>query len=406
MLLLVAGSLFWLTQTSPDAPKYSFNDSPQHTGKGYPAAPAKPAVTVDDIIAKLRAKSLMPPLRIDAPVKLAPLAMAKTYFSSLADAMPVLYPELPADVDRKAAIAAAKTNGQEPFYTSKAIGSFQQLQQAPRPALTAHVDPPATALEEPDQQLETSSIVKLSPTRRKRWSVMMSFAPAIGYRKLYDGNQKSNFGNSPVLVQRLNVNEFVDHQPAIGFEFGGAFRYEASRSLVLKTGLQLNLTRYTIEAFAHTPEKATLTLNTAYGYQNDTLVATSNMRNFSGIHPERLQNQYLQIALPIGAELKLFGYSKFQVNLAGSLQPSYLLNANQYLLSSDFTNYVKEPSLIRRWNVATSIEAFFSYQSGDLRWQLGPQFRYNLLSTYKKEYPIKENLMEYGVKVGISKTIR
>ena len=37
-----------------------------------------------------------------------------------------------------------------------------------------------------------------------------------------------------------------------------------------------------------------------------------------------LQNQYLQVTIPIAAELKLMGDQKLQVNIAAGLQPSYL----------------------------------------------------------------------------------
>jgi hypothetical protein len=82
------------------------------------------------------------------------------------------------------------------------------------------------------------------------------------------------------------------------------------------------------------------------------------------------------------------------------------MNRNSYLLTTDYTNYTKEPSLFRKWNLNGGVEAFLSYQIGGLRWQIGPQFRYQLLSTYTNKYSLRENLMEYGIKIGISKTIR
>ncbi|MCG7860222.1 hypothetical protein MD537_24795, partial [Flavihumibacter sediminis] len=42
-----------------------------------------PSVTVDDIIAKLRAKSFMPPLTIEAPVALKPLGIRRELRPSL-----------------------------------------------------------------------------------------------------------------------------------------------------------------------------------------------------------------------------------------------------------------------------------------------------------------------------------
>src|SRR5690606_36893680 len=138
----------------------------------------------------------------------------------------------------------------------------------------------------------------------------------------------------------------------------------------------------------------------------DTITAYSSIRNHGGRYPEALQNQYAQLSLPIGAEFKVLGDKRFQINIGGTIQPTYLLYNNTYLLTSDYGNYTKDPGLVRKWNVNAALEAYISYNMGGLRWQLGPQFRYQLLSTYNDLYPIREYLMEYGVKIGISKTLK
>jgi hypothetical protein len=100
------------------------------------------------------------------------------------------------------------------------------------------------------------------------------------------------------------------------------------------------------------------------------------------------------------------GNRRLQLNVAGSIQPTYLLMNSAYMLTSDFSNYTKESSLVRKWNVNAGVETFISYYMGGVRWQIGPQFRYQLLSSYTNRYPIHEYLMEYGMKIGVSKTIR
>ena len=136
------------------------------------------------------------------------------------------------------------------------------------------------------------------------------------------------------------------------------------------------------------------------------IVGYSDIRNFGGTSPEEIKNQYFQLSMPVGIEFKVFGNDKLQFNIASTIQPTYLLNSNTYLITSDFKNYAKKPSLVRKWNMNAGAEAFIAYERGGVRWQVGPQFRYQLLSSYRKEYPIKEYLMEYGIKVGITKTIR
>ena len=107
----------------------------------------------------------------------------------------------------------------------------------------------------------------------------------------------------------------------------------------------------------------------------------------------------------MGIEIKILGNEKLQFSIAATLEPTYLLNRNSYLLATDYSNYIKDPALFRRWNFNGGIEAFASYKLGKLRLQLGPQFRYQLLSTFVGAYPIKENLKEYGLKIGITKSI-
>ncbi len=59
------------------------------------------------------------------------------------------------------------------------------------------------------------------------------------------------------------------------------------------------------------------------------------------------------------------------------------------------------PSLTRRWNMNTSFELFSAHQTGKVKWRVGPQVRYQLMSSFSKNYPIKEHLFDFGLKMGI-----
>ncbi len=425
MLLLVLSGIIWLANTSPVAISTKGQDPQTVSGPSFREGgvnSTRSTVTVDDIIEKLRAKSLIPPMSIAAPLSLSPLQLRKpahlsdTYKVSdtpegnFGDQAVFTFTPEPVSVEiPRIIVNTSPVQLPEVDLAAKAVPAIDRT-SAGLPIIAApNLTLASSQLIEHGPNSEFSSLVQVSqvkPKAKNKVSYLMSFAPSIGYRNLFDGKNHITYGNSPLMVRHFDVNQFVDHQPSIGFELGAGVRYQVSRVLAIRTGLQFNLTRYSIAAFSHSPEKTTLSLNPDYGYQRETMVATSNVRNIVGNDPERLQNQYLQIAVPVAAELKLFGDSKLQVNIAAGIQPVYLLNTNQYLLSNDFSNYVKEPSLVRRINLATSMEAFVSYNTGNIRWQVGPQFRYNLMSTYKKQYAIRENLMEYGVKIGISKTIR
>lgn len=248
--------------------------------------------------------------------------------------------------------------------------------------------------------------IRLSQSRKSKLDLQFYFSPTISYRRLADNKYgNANQRNIPLASNYLNINRFVDHNPSIGAEFGSNVLWKAGRNFTIKTGLQLNYSRYSIKAYKFYFEKASIALNPV-GRSADTLTSYTSFRNFSGYSPELLQNQYLQVSMPIGAEVKIIGNKRLQFNVAGTIQPSYLLFNDTYLLSTDYVNYAKEPSLVQKWNIHTSFETFISYKVGGVRWQVGPQFRYQMLSTYNDRYPIKEYLMEYGVKVGVSKTLK
>jgi hypothetical protein len=128
----------------------------------------------------------------------------------------------------------------------------------------------------------------------------------------------------------------------------------------------------------------------------------SNYRNFNGAQTDWLQNFYFQVSTPIGAEIKLHGTEKMYVGAATTIQPTYVLGDRAYLITADYKNYAQVPWLMRRGNVNTSLETFVAYSTGKVNWQVGPQVRYQLLSSFVNKYPVKENLFDFGLKVGIS----
>lgn len=256
--------------------------------------------------------------------------------------------------------------------------------------------------------LAHNAVYELRVPKQRRLSWQLSFVPTMNYRTLKGSNHPSEVKTVP-----LNPNpdddplKLLNHKPALGFEVGSNILYAVNKTFTLKTGIQFNYIRYDIQAYSsNTAVPAIIALNTSYGgIVTGQLNSYTRYRNFNGDEPTNLTNQYFQLALPMGLEINLLGKRKLQVGIGGSVQPTYLLKKNPYLLTADY-KYATEPALVRRWNVNTSAEAFISYKTGDLKWQVGPQLRYQLFSSFIKQYPIRENLFEYGIKIGVTKTIR
>lgn len=281
-------------------------------------------------------------------------------------------------------------------------------QKAATPLRSTLVDAAAAEDEQRINWMQQYAVYELVMPKPQRLSWQLAFSPTMSYRKLKgsDAAISSDIKNVPIATGvASNPDKLVNHKPALGFEIGSHFFYAVNKTLQLKAGVQFNYSRYAIQAYgSFATDVATIALNNAR--RDDPITNLTQIRNFGGDRSEDIQNQYFEFSMPVGLQIRVLGNEKIQLGVAGTIQPTYLINRNSYLITTDFKNYTREPSLVRKWNVNTGAELFIAYKTGDLKWQIGPQFRYQLLSSYVKEYPIREFLMEYGVKFGVTKTIR
>ena len=230
--------------------------------------------------------------------------------------------------------------------------------------------------------LTIESVINSFRKKEKRFGLQLNFTPTVSYRHLSDDS----------------IDQKVTHKPYFGFQLGLTSKYAISNRVKLLGGLQFSVNRYGIKTNKSSTEVAKYKLN----HGMDSVAQLTNYNNVEGYHPEWLQNFYFQISAPVGVEVKLKGDENMQFVIASTLQPTYIIGDRAYLISSDYINYAELPRLIRRWNVNASVETFVAYSSGRLKWQVGPQVRYQLLSSFDKAYPVKENLFDFGLKVGIS----
>jgi hypothetical protein len=242
-------------------------------------------------------------------------------------------------------------------------------------------------------------------SKRLIWELFIT--PTVSYRKWsanksFDGNVPPFASVSYPFASSGDVNSEVIHKPDMGLEVGFSTKYPLTKSLKLTGGLQFNINRYDIKAFASSGEQATINLNGGTG--NNSVTAWTYYRNYNGYKSDWLKNFYFSVSAPVGAELRLFGNDKTSFGIAGTVQPTYILKDRAFLISTDYKNYVEIPRLIRHLNVNTSFETFVSYTSrhSKTRWQIGPQVRYQVLSSFQSKYPVKENLFDFGLKLGVT----
>lgn len=247
---------------------------------------------------------------------------------------------------------------------------------------------------------------------RKKWKdrTEMEFyvTPGVGYRKL-----SSNARFEPTAVTSLtatpppssDVNKSVSQKPGMGLEAGFGLAYAVAKNIRLKAGVQLNYTSYGINANeTYHPVLTTLMLNdlnTGYSYLSP---RTTTLSNIPGAQKVTVHNKTYQVSVPVGIAVKLAGKNKLEWYAGATVQPSLILGGTAQLPSSDYQSYVVDPSLMRKWNMNTSVETYINYKLGNYSLQVGPQLRYQVLSTYSKKYTLNEKLYNMGLKVGLVKS--
>lgn len=255
-----------------------------------------------------------------------------------------------------------------------------------------------------DIALHTTSKVK---SLKNKFGFQIYIAPSISYRKLVEDRSlmKEGTNTGPVGLNYVaDVNKVVRHKPGNGIEAGVSIMYNLTNKFRFKSGVQFNVRQYTIEAYRSSTELASIALIGDHGI--DTVNTLAVYRNNNGYYSAELVNRYYQLSIPIGVEWEIIGNKRIQLNVAGAIQPTYLINHNAYLLSTNFKNYSKNPDMVRSFNLNSNIETFLSFKVGDYKWQIGPQLRYQPYSTFIRQYPIKEHLLDYGIKLGLSKTFK
>ncbi len=253
-----------------------------------------------------------------------------------------------------------------------------------------------------EQQTNKSEIVAIKKIALKS-KAQFYLATGIGYRVLYD---KLNTGNTiPFASQNGNNGNGLDgsifHKPATSVETGVVWVKPINKNIEFKVGAQANYNSYKIKTSQGNPQLATIafTGNSAGAQLNQ----ITTIRNAEGLYPQWKENSSLTVSMPIGLNFLTKNNTKVRFGFSTTIQPSLMIKSKMLLLSTDLKSYIEAPYLVRKVNLNTAIEPFIAFSSKKMQYQFGPQLRYQLMSTYSKKYPFKENLFDYGFKVAISK---
>ena len=252
------------------------------------------------------------------------------------------------------------------------------------------------------------------PRNHGRTLLQLTLSPTITYRSI-SGIDPSYAKYGALTGFTGSPNQLMNTSPAFGFEFGGSIVYRVTRNLSIKGGLRFNFTRFQMTSYTIS-DSARRWRNDNNSYLGMLVAQMNSNSNTAGpgqnpapstldISTSTLNNDFYQLSAPIGMELRVLGNERLTFNLGASVAPSYLLNSTSYTLDQGMTKYARKPQMYSKWNLNGSLEAFLSYRMGDVRWQIGPEFRYQFFSTYTSESYITEHLKTYGLKIGIVKTL-
>lgn len=244
----------------------------------------------------------------------------------------------------------------------------------------------------------------LKPQKPSKWQYQLYITPSISDRILYDDKTRIYYSNSLAATQNLskNVNDVIQYKPAMGTEIGVSFLYKFGRNIHLKTGLQFNIRQYFIDAYK---DFNTATVAFVHNSSLDSVHLLSLFTNDKNNYKAELSNKLYQISLPIGLQWDFFNTKNFGINIGATIQPTFTLNKNVYLVSTDYKYFADGESFFRNINLNSAIELNFSFKNGKKQWFFGPQVRYQHLSTFNIVYPIKEFRLDYGVKFGFITTL-
>lgn len=235
-----------------------------------------------------------------------------------------------------------------------------------------------------------------------KWQQQVYITPSISDRILFDDKERIKYiSPTSSAAQNLgkDVNDAIRYTPAMGTEIGIGFLYKAAKNLHLKTGLQFNIRQYYIDAYRGFNTATVAFVNNRTLDSVNLLSLFSNNKNS---YKAELNNKLYQVSIPIGVQWDFLNTRDFGMNVAATIQPTFTLNKNTYLVSTDYKYFADGESFFRNLNINSALELNFTLKTGRKNWFFGPQIRYQHLSTFSKIYPIKEFRLDYGFKIGFT----
>ena len=251
-----------------------------------------------------------------------------------------------------------------------------------------------------------SSALKAAAKRNSKTTWIFFATPAITTTYFTGKNLEShnliNSSASPLIVNPNQIGNTMRYNARIGLNLGAEMNYQFAEGWEIVAGTQLSYLGYNILAHKVHP-----TFSYLYLRNEDNSMEPKKYITYygsgEGLDEVVLHNNSIQLSVPIGIKHSVWKNNNVEIKIGTSLQPSLVLNGHAYILSADGRNYVNDPELMRNVNISGEINSSISFQGEKVKWHIGPTVRYQALSSFKNIYPVGEHLIDYGIRIGISK---
>ena len=253
----------------------------------------------------------------------------------------------------------------------------------------------------PNQENPLNTQKKLKKNKNKiEWTFYVN--PVLSTVSFNKKTIQPSSNNSSMVVLSNQAPFKLMRSPRLGLETGFEMSFKIDKKFNFITGFNLSYSGYNNLSNLVHPTYATLTLNDGNGgtYSKNYITHYGNGQSSGHVS---LVNYTLQASVPLGVKFNIWGNEKIKIDLASLIEPSVLLKNDAFLISADGRYYVNDASLVRRTNLDGHLGSYITIIGKKIKWHIGPDFRYQLFSTYKGIYPIKEHLIDYGIRIGISK---
>lgn len=243
----------------------------------------------------------------------------------------------------------------------------------------------------------------------KGLSTQFYVTPSIGYRVMFRNYDQKGMENSLVTNNAArNAEEKVtlNQQAAMNMEAGVGIIKDLNKKLRFKTGLQFNYTDYI--TYAQKLQHPTQT-NMAVSSQGAGINLASYSADYAhtpGKNSSKLHNSTIQLSIPVGVDYRIMSNKVLNWYVGATVQPTLVARSNTYMLSADNNYFVEDQAMLRKWNLNGAVESFVSFKTASGTFiNLGPQFRYQLFSSYNKSYTYTEKPYSIGFKIGFTRPL-